>query len=97
MLCLTTVWCKHHADNGLIIKGVSSNWGRPFFVDNTLFPEQEYVKLTSEMFENMPNKLSKALPESAMYADVVKVFDVSKKGLQIMCDIVSQRVLCFFS
>ena len=45
----------------------------------------------------MPNLLSELLPESGKYADIVKVCDVERNKLQIICDIISQKVVCFFA
>ena len=44
----------------------------------------------------MPNLLNDLLPESDKYADIVRVCDVEQDKLQIICDIISQKVVCFF-
>ena len=44
----------------------------------------------------MPNLLSKLLPDEQEYESVIKVYEPDSKVLQIACDIISQRVVCFF-
>jgi hypothetical protein len=61
-----------------------------------IFPGKEGVVFNREMLAEMPNILASLLPESAKYADIVKVYNADK-DLQIMCDMMSQRVVCFFS
>ena len=61
-----------------------------------IFPGKEGVVFNREMLAEMPNILAILLPESAKYADIVKVYNADK-DLQIMCDMMSQRVVCFFS
>ncbi len=61
-----------------------------------IFPGKEGVVFNREMLAEMPNILAILLPESAKYADIVKVYNADK-DLQIMCDMMSRRVVCFFS
>ncbi len=61
-----------------------------------LFPQKEKVIFNEDRFERLPNLLTSLLPESSRYANVVKVCDTEKEQLQIVCDILSQKVLCFF-
>ncbi|MBN1796395.1 MAG: PEP/pyruvate-binding domain-containing protein [Sedimentisphaerales bacterium] len=61
-----------------------------------IFPGKDGVTFNREHFAKMPNTLSELLPESAKYQDMVRVFDVSKENLQIMCDVISHRVVSFF-
>ena len=62
-----------------------------------LFPQKESVTFNREKFEKMPNLLTDLFPEEWKYADVVKVYDVDPGKLQIMCDVITQKVACFFS
>jgi len=45
----------------------------------------------------MHNLLSDVLPEDSKYDNVIRVYDVDSEQLQIMSDVVSQKVICFFS
>ena len=69
--------------------------GDIFYV--ALFPKKEQVTLNTKLLEKMPNLLADTMPESAKYAHVVKVYDTEKEKLQIMCDIISQKVICMFA
>ena len=62
-----------------------------------LFPQQKNVILNKDRLSKMPNLLTDFLPQSGKYADVVKVYEVNQEQLQIMCDVVSQKVVCFFT
>jgi len=62
-----------------------------------LFPREENVILNREWFHQNPNLLADLLPENSKYANVVKVFEIKNEQLQILCDIISQKVVCFFS
>ena len=61
-----------------------------------LFPKNAEVTFNRKLFSQMPNKLTDFAPQSAKYADVVKVYEIEHKQLEIMCDILSQRVVCMF-
>jgi len=69
--------------------------GDIFYV--ALFPRKEDVILNRKWFSETPNLLTDSLPESGRYADVVKVFKIEQEQLQILCDVVSQKVVCFFT
>ena len=69
--------------------------GDIFYV--AIFPRKENVILNREWFSQTPNSLTDFLPESGRYADVVKVFKIEQEHLQILCDVVSQKVVCFFT
>jgi hypothetical protein len=62
-----------------------------------LFPQKENVVFNKDRLLEMPNLLADFLPEERKYEDVVKVYEVDSDQLQIMCDIVSQKVICFFA
>jgi hypothetical protein len=59
--------------------------------------ENENVVFNKEWFSDMPNILTEFSPENDNYANVVKVYDTDQEELQIMCDVVSQKVICFFT
>jgi hypothetical protein len=61
-----------------------------------LFPQKESVVFNRDKLLEMPNLLTNLLPEEDKYENVVKVYEVDSDQLQIMSDIISQRVVCFF-
>jgi hypothetical protein len=62
-----------------------------------LFPQKENVLFNKEKLEKMPNLLEKFSPQDKKYEDVVKVCDIDSEQLQIKCDVVSQKIACFFA
>jgi hypothetical protein len=62
-----------------------------------LFPQKESVVFNKDKLLEMPNLLTSFLPEEHKYEDVVKVYEVDPDQLKIMCDIISQKVICFFT
>jgi len=62
-----------------------------------LFPQKEGVVFNKDRLLAMPNLLTNFLPEESKYEDVVKVYEADSDQFQIMCDIVSQRVVCFLT
>ena len=69
--------------------------GDIFYV--ALFPQKESVEFNKDKLWEMSNLLTDFFPEERKYADVVKVYEVDSGQLQIMCDVVSQKVACFFT
>ncbi|HLB74128.1 MAG TPA: PEP/pyruvate-binding domain-containing protein [Sedimentisphaerales bacterium] len=61
-----------------------------------LFPQKEGVVFNRERLAAMPNLLSNFLPGEQDYETVIKVYEPDSKELQIMCDIITRRVVCFF-
>jgi hypothetical protein len=61
-----------------------------------LFPQKESVVFNKDKFLEMPNLLTDLFPEERKYEDVVKVYEIGSGQLQIMCDVISQKVICFF-
>ncbi|MFA5422629.1 MAG: PEP/pyruvate-binding domain-containing protein [Phycisphaerae bacterium] len=62
-----------------------------------LFPQKQNVIFRKNKFFEMPNLLAALLPEENKYEDVVKVYEADSNHLQIMSDVVSQKVVCFFA
>jgi hypothetical protein len=62
-----------------------------------IFPGKEKVTFNRERFREMPNRLGELLPDSAKYEHIVKVYKTDGQNLQMICDMISQRVVCFFS
>jgi len=60
-----------------------------------IFPSKDGFSFNEGWFERMPNDLEKFAPQSAKYSDIVKVCDTSGYNLQIIADMVSQRLVCF--
>ena len=62
-----------------------------------LFPQKENVVFNKDKLLEMPNLLTDFFPEERKYEEVVKVYKVDSSQLQMMCDIVSQKAICFFA
>jgi hypothetical protein len=62
-----------------------------------IFPQKGDVFFNTACFSQMPNLLTHFSPGSSKYTNIVKVYETDHEQLQIMCDIVSQKVVCFFT
>ena len=62
-----------------------------------IFPRKENVVFNQDRFLQMPNLLTEFLPDSSKYAHALKVCETDNEQLQIMSDILSQEVVCFFT
>jgi len=62
-----------------------------------LFLQKEAVVFHLDRLLKMPNLLTTFLPDEQQYERAVKVCEIESDRLQIMCDIVSQEVICFFT
>jgi len=62
-----------------------------------IFPQKESVVFNKAKLTEMPNLLTDFFPEERNYEDVVKVYEVDSSQLQFMCEVVSQKVICFFT
>ena len=62
-----------------------------------LFPENKEVVFDYKWFSQFKNSFADILPQSAKYGDLIGVYDVNDKGVKIMSDVVSQKVVCFSS
>ena len=60
-----------------------------------LFPGKKEVVFNHRIFKYFDNLFTQLIPESTKYEEVVGVYDVGVKGLRIMSDVMSQRVICF--
>jgi len=60
-----------------------------------LFPEKKDVLFNTGWFRQLKNLFMEFAPESARYKDVIEVYDAGGKGLRIMSDVISQKVICF--
>ncbi|MDH4265438.1 MAG: phosphoenolpyruvate synthase, partial [Deltaproteobacteria bacterium] len=79
------------------------SFGTHFFLDLVetdifyvaIFPEKEKVFFHKQWMDPLPNILGKLIPEGSRYGEVIKAHDVERKGLSILADIVSGKVVCF--
>ncbi|MBU4343110.1 MAG: PEP/pyruvate-binding domain-containing protein [Candidatus Omnitrophica bacterium] len=62
-----------------------------------LFPEKKEVVFNTEWFKKEKDLFTKLMPQSTKYKDVISVYDTGNRGLRIMSDIISQKVICFIS
>jgi len=60
-----------------------------------LFPEKKDVIFNAGWFKKEKDLFTKLMPQSAKYQDVISVYDTGDRGLRIMSDIISQKVVCF--
>ncbi|MDD5129098.1 MAG: PEP/pyruvate-binding domain-containing protein [Candidatus Omnitrophica bacterium] len=60
-----------------------------------LFPEKKDSLFNVSRLKQFNNLFAQLLPESVKYDDIVGVYDVSAKGLRVMSDVISQKVVCF--
>jgi hypothetical protein len=47
------------------------------------------------MLDGLPNCFSELAPEASKYAHIVRVLDTQSRQLQIIADLISQKVVCF--
>ncbi|MFC1674404.1 PEP/pyruvate-binding domain-containing protein [Candidatus Omnitrophota bacterium] len=79
------------------------SFGTHFFQDlvetnifyTALFPEKKEVLLNGQKLSEFNDLFAKLVPESLRYKGLISVYDVSQKGMRVMSDVVSQRVVCF--
>ena len=98
----TTVLVEVAYEGGNLMPELS--FGTHFFHDlvesdifyAAIFPQKEGVIFNSDKLLEMPNLLSSFLPDEKDYESVIKVYEPDSKDVQIMCDIITQRVVCFF-
>ncbi|NJC87813.1 MAG: phosphoenolpyruvate synthase [Desulfuromonas sp.] len=60
-----------------------------------LFPDSEFCTFSRGWLEELPNALEGIMPASSRYKKVVKVYNLPGEGLQLLADVVSQRLLCY--
>jgi hypothetical protein len=62
-----------------------------------IFPQKGNVVFNKNWFSQMPNLLTHFSQQSNKYADVIRVYETDQEQLQIMCNVVSQKVICFLT
>lgn len=60
-----------------------------------IFPESSGSTFNRAWFDSLPNALEGLMPASSRYKRVVKVCNLPDDGLQLMADVVSQKLVCF--
>jgi hypothetical protein len=62
-----------------------------------LFPQAKGVTFNRQRLLSEPNMINEILGEQSRFSDIIHVADCTKSRLSFMSDVVSQRVVCFFS
>jgi len=60
-----------------------------------IFPDSSGCTFNRAWFDHLPNALEGLMPASSRYKRVVKVCNLPDNGLQLMADVVSQKLICF--
>ncbi len=60
-----------------------------------LFPEKKGIFFNAEWLNKSTNLFARLIPESAKYEDIIGVYGAGDRGLKILSDVVSQKVVCF--
>ncbi|MEI6315812.1 MAG: phosphoenolpyruvate synthase, partial [Syntrophus sp. (in: bacteria)] len=60
-----------------------------------IYPERKEVLFNREWLESMPNILTELMPRDSHYAEVVRVYDVRKRELLLLSDVVNQKLICY--
>ncbi|OPZ58644.1 MAG: hypothetical protein BWY87_01363 [Deltaproteobacteria bacterium ADurb.Bin510] len=79
------------------------SFGSHFFLDlvemdifyAALFPGKNLTAFNPAVLQAYPEILSQLAPDATALADVVRVYDLSQRPLELAADIASQRALCF--
>jgi hypothetical protein len=61
-----------------------------------IFPQKETVIFNKEKLLEMPNNLTEFVSEAAKYANIVRACRIEDKNLQIMSDVLTGKLICFF-
>ena len=62
-----------------------------------IFPDNREVVFHRNILDRFESVLETLIPGSSKFQDVVKVYETRDRGLRIMADIVSQKLICFVS
>ncbi|AQT69566.1 phosphoenolpyruvate synthase [Anaerohalosphaera lusitana] len=98
-----SVLCEMAYEGGNLMPELS--FGTHFFQDlvegdifyAALFPDREHVHINRDWFNSMPNQLNELLGEECRFANVIKACEFTDEDLQIVCDVLTQRLACFFT
>jgi len=61
-----------------------------------LFPEEESSSLNLKALDEAEDIMEQILPQHSRFRDIIKVLDFKDKGLTVLSDIASQKVICVF-
>jgi len=81
------------------------SYGTHFFLDLVeteifyvaLFPEISGVSLNLSTLDNYNNIIEDLVPDNEKYKDVLKVYNISNTSLLMIADILSQKLVCYFT
>jgi len=59
-----------------------------------LFPDEKETFFNAGLIKSWPNSFVKAAPEYSKYQNVIKVYEAKDKGIRLMADILTQKMLC---
>ncbi|MFA5388735.1 MAG: PEP/pyruvate-binding domain-containing protein [Candidatus Omnitrophota bacterium] len=98
-----TVLCEIAFSEGNLMPELS--FGTHFFQDlvetkifyAALFPEKKDVSFNIKWLRQLKNIFTELAPGASRYKDVIEVYETGAKGLKLMSDVVTQRVICFSS
>ncbi len=62
-----------------------------------LFPGKEKVVFNESLFQKFPNQIKTVLPDENKYNDIVSLYEFENGQLQVICDIISQKIVCFLN
>jgi hypothetical protein len=60
-----------------------------------IFPEKKDTVFNDNWLKQLKDIFTQLLPQSLRFKDIISVYDTGAKGLKIMSDVVSQKVICF--
>jgi hypothetical protein len=61
-----------------------------------LFPGNAGVVFNGDYLTRFPNILGELLPEARDCQDVLRIYNVQQENIQVVADVVSQKVMCFY-
>ncbi len=81
------------------------SFGSHFFQDlietgifyTAVYPEEPGVLYQPDRFTRLPNRLNELVPGQDQFAEVVRVYDTADQVLQVLADVVSQKISAFFT
>ncbi|MDD5079523.1 MAG: PEP/pyruvate-binding domain-containing protein [Candidatus Omnitrophica bacterium] len=59
-----------------------------------LFPEEKGTFFNAGLIKAWPNSFVRSAPEYSKYQSVIKVYEAKDKGIRLMADILTQKILC---
>ncbi len=62
-----------------------------------VFPDKKEVLFNEKRIRRLDNLFAKLMPDYAKYEDIIGIYDVGDMNLRIVSDVVSQKMICYFS